>query len=159
MKNNKGKGKGDMEFKEVKKIYDLMVNSDLLEIEVEEKNCKIKIKRKNEERSKKEKTVVDEKEYLSPVSLIPSEEEDKKKESDVIKSPIPGIFYQSPSPESPPFVEVNSIVEKDETICIIEAMKVMNEIQAERKCKIVQMLVENGKTVKYGEELFSVCYL
>jgi biotin carboxyl carrier protein len=69
------------------------------------------------------------------------------------------VFYESPSPDSPPFVEVNSVMEKGETICIIEAMKVMNEIQAEKKCKIMKILIKNGKSVQQGEDLFSISYL
>lgn len=73
-----------------------------------------------------------------------------------IKSPMVGTFYRSPSPESPPFADVNTKVEEKTVVCIIEAMKIMNEIQAETKGTIVEVLVENGQPVEYGQRLFKV---
>ena len=74
----------------------------------------------------------------------------------VIRSPIVGTFYRSPSPDSPPYVEVGEAVEKGQTLCIIEAMKIMNEIESEVKGEIVDILAENGEPVEYGEPLFLV---
>lgn len=73
-----------------------------------------------------------------------------------IKSPMVGTFYRSASPESPPFVEIGAKVEEKTVICIIEAMKIMNEIQAETKGSILEVLVENGQPVEYGQRLFKV---
>ncbi|OEU61527.1 MAG: acetyl-CoA carboxylase, biotin carboxyl carrier protein [Desulfuromonadales bacterium C00003094] len=73
-----------------------------------------------------------------------------------VTSPIVGTFYLSPSPESDPYVEVGSVVEKGQTICIVEAMKLMNEIEAEFKCKVVKILKENAEPVEYGHPLFLV---
>lgn len=73
-----------------------------------------------------------------------------------VKSPMVGTFYRSPSPENPSFVEVNSKVEEKSVVCIIEAMKIMNEIQAEIKGTIVEVLAENGQPVEYGQRLFKV---
>ena len=73
-----------------------------------------------------------------------------------VKSPMVGTFYRSPSPENPSFVEVNAKVEEKTVVCIIEAMKIMNEIQAETKGSIVEILVENGQPVEYGQRLFKV---
>ncbi len=73
-----------------------------------------------------------------------------------IKSPIVGTFYRSPSPERPSFVEVNSKVSPDTVVCIIEAMKVMNEVLAEVKGTIEEILVESGKPIEYGQPLFKV---
>ena len=67
-----------------------------------------------------------------------------------------GTFYRSPSPDSPPFVDANSKIEEKSVVCIIEAMKIMNEIQAEVKGTIVEVLVENGQPVEYGQRLFKV---
>ncbi len=160
IKNSKGKVKEDMTVKEIKKIYDLMVKSNLLEIELDEKKYKIKIKRKSERGSKEERVVVKENRDLAGLDLTASFVEQKDiKETETIKASIAGVFYESPSPDSPPFVEVNSVMEKGETICIIEAMKVMNEIQVEKKCKIMKILVKNGKSVRQGEDLFSISYL
>jgi len=73
-----------------------------------------------------------------------------------VKSPMVGTFYRSPSPENPSFVDVNAKVEEKTVVCIIEAMKIMNEIQAETKGTIVEVLVENGQPVEYGQRLFKV---
>lgn len=73
-----------------------------------------------------------------------------------VKSPMVGTFYRSPSPENPAFVDVNAKVEEKSVVCIIEAMKIMNEIQAEAKGTIVEVLVENGQPVEYGQRLFKV---
>lgn len=160
IKNNNGKVKEDKTVKEIKKIYDLMVQSNLLEIELDEKKYKIKIKRKSEKSNKEERVVVKENKALTGLDLAaPSLEQKNIKEMETIKASISGVFYESPSPDSPPFVEVNGVVEKGEPICIVEAMKVMNEIQAEKKCKIIKILVKNGKSVQQGEDLFSVSYL
>jgi acetyl-CoA carboxylase biotin carboxyl carrier protein len=73
-----------------------------------------------------------------------------------VKSPMVGTFYRSPSPENPAFVDVNAKVEEKSVVCIIEAMKIMNEIQAETKGTIVEVLVENGQPVEYGQRLFKI---
>jgi len=73
-----------------------------------------------------------------------------------VKSPMVGTFYRSPSPENPAFVENGSKVEEKTAVCIIEAMKIMNEIQAEAKGTVVEVLVENGQPVEYGQRLFKV---
>lgn len=73
-----------------------------------------------------------------------------------VKSPMVGTFYRSPSPENPAFVDINAKVEEKTVVCIIEAMKIMNEIQAETKGTISEVLVENGQPVEYGQRLFKV---
>lgn len=77
-------------------------------------------------------------------------------EGEVITSPIVGTFYRSASPDSPPFVEAGSQVAKGQTLCILEAMKVMNELEAEFTCVVEDVLVENGKMVEFGTPLFKV---
>lgn len=73
-----------------------------------------------------------------------------------VKSPMVGTFYRSPSPENPPFIENGAKVEEKTVVCIIEAMKIMNEIQAETKGTVVEVLVENGQPVEYGQRLFKL---
>ena len=73
-----------------------------------------------------------------------------------VKSPMVGTFYRSPSPESKAFVDVGTKVVENSVVCIVEAMKIMNEIQAETKGSIVEVLVENGQPVEYGQRLFKV---
>jgi acetyl-CoA carboxylase biotin carboxyl carrier protein len=74
----------------------------------------------------------------------------------VVKSPIVGTFYRSPEPETPPFVEIGSVVKKGQVLCIIEAMKLMNEIDSEYEGEVVNIYVENGQPVQYGERLFAI---
>lgn len=76
--------------------------------------------------------------------------------NEVIRALIVGTFYRSPSPDSPPFVEVGDSVKEGGSICIIEAMKIMNKQEAEFPCEIVKILAENGQMVEYGEPLFEV---
>ncbi len=75
---------------------------------------------------------------------------------DVIKAPLVGTFYRAPAPDAPPFVEKGDTVKKGQTLCILEAMKLMNEFQADYDCAIVNVLVENGKMVEFGMPLFEV---
>ena len=74
----------------------------------------------------------------------------------IISSPIVGTFYRSPSPSADPFVKIGSNVEQDTVVCIIEAMKLMNEIQAEASGEVVKVYVENGQPVEYGQPLFGI---
>jgi acetyl-CoA carboxylase biotin carboxyl carrier protein len=71
-----------------------------------------------------------------------------------VNSPFVGTFYRSPSPETPPFIEVGSVVQKGQVLCIVEAMKLMNEIEAERSGRLVDVLIQNGSPVEFGEPLF-----
>jgi acetyl-CoA carboxylase biotin carboxyl carrier protein len=73
-----------------------------------------------------------------------------------IKSPLVGTFYKAPSPQSPPFVELGAIIKQGDTLCIVEAMKVMNEIKSEHNGTVKEILVENGKPVEYGQVLFII---
>jgi len=88
---------------------------------------------------------------LTPAQPAPAETSDS-----LVHSPIVGTFYDASSPESPPFVKVGDTVERGQVLCIIESMKLMNEIEAEVAGVITAKLVENGRPVEYGEALFSV---
>ena len=78
------------------------------------------------------------------------------KSGEVINSPMVGTYYSSPSPESPSFVEVGSTVKKGQTLCILEAMKIMNEVEAEFDCKIIEILIKDGSPVEYDMPIFVV---
>ena len=78
------------------------------------------------------------------------------KSGDIITSPMVGTYYSSPSPESPAFVEVGNTVKKGQTLCILEAMKIMNEVEAEFDCKILEILVKDGSPVEYDMPIFVV---
>jgi len=77
-------------------------------------------------------------------------------QGDVIASPMVGTFYASPSPDAPPFVKAGDKVKKGQTLCILEAMKIMNELDAEYDCKIIDILVADGDAVEYDKPLFVV---
>ena len=88
---------------------------------------------------------------ISPPSVTPASDT-----SQSITSPIVGTMYRSPAPDAPPYVEIGQIVEKGQVLCIVEAMKLMNEIEAEYRCRIIKICKENAQPVEYGEPLFLV---
>ena len=92
----------------------------------------------------------------APAAPADAEVEDESLEFAVVKSPIVGTFYRAPEPGAPAFVEVGQHVRKDQVLCIIEAMKLMNEITSEYEGEIVTAYVDNGKPVQYGERLFAI---
>ena len=95
---------------------------------------------------------------VAPVMMEQAAEEEKKEEDDklFITSPIVGTFYSAPSPDAPAFVKVGDAVKNGQTVCIMEAMKLMNEIQSEFDCEIEAVLVSNEQKVEYGQPLFRV---
>jgi acetyl-CoA carboxylase biotin carboxyl carrier protein len=92
----------------------------------------------------------------SPVTAVPSRTDETGANTEIVKSPIVGTYYDSPSPGAPPFVRVGDQVEPGKVLCIIESMKLMNEIEAEIAGTVAAKLVENGKPVEYGESLFAI---
>ncbi|RLD13794.1 MAG: acetyl-CoA carboxylase, biotin carboxyl carrier protein [Caldiserica bacterium] len=129
--------------------YSLMLEENLVELTWESKSERIYIRRKRESSKNLPKI-----EKIGEKKV--EEEEKEEKGRDFVRSPINGFFYRSPSPGAPPFVDVPCEVKKGQTLCIIEAMKVMNEIKAEKDMRILRVLVENGKEVKEGQELFEI---
>jgi acetyl-CoA carboxylase biotin carboxyl carrier protein len=84
----------------------------------------------------------------------PKTAEGDSKKTFTVNSPFVGTFYRSPSPDTPSFVELGSVVKKGQVLCIVEAMKLMNEIEAEQPGRLVEMLIPNGSAVEYGEPIF-----
>ncbi len=147
-----------MDIKDIKNIYKFLRETDIVEFELEGPDGKVRLKRGNAYAVR---------EAMPVESLEPREapKEAKKEEPapvtkadnvKVVTSPMVGTFYRSPSPEAASFVEVGSVVKPAQTLCIIEAMKLMNEIESEFGGKIVSILVENGQPVEYGEPLFHI---
>lgn len=167
-----------MDLKQIKQIIDLMKRSELTEFAVEEEGFKLKIRRganglpvvSSGRGSNSPFSSLSEGNGSNgsgaPVGTSPSSAGPAlgggapvvAEEAGVtyIKSPMVGTFYRSPSPESKVFVENGTKVVENSVVCIIEAMKIMNEIQAETKGTIVDALVENGQPVEYGQRLFKV---
>lgn len=92
----------------------------------------------------------------APLAAAPAAAAPAVESGDAITSPIVGTFYRAPAPDAAPYVEIGKIVEKGEVLCIVEAMKLMNEIEAEFRCKIVKFCKENAEPVEYGDKLFIV---
>lgn len=158
-----------MDLKQIKQIIDLMKRSELTEFAVEEEGFKLKIRRglnglPTVSTSKgSNPPFIPESNSMPPmavqapaVQLPGSPTLVDEPGITYIKSPMVGTFYRSPSPESKPFLEVGAKVEETTLICIIEAMKIMNEIQAETKGTVVELLVDNGQPVEYGQRLFKL---
>ncbi|MGE9296702.1 MAG: acetyl-CoA carboxylase biotin carboxyl carrier protein [Puniceicoccales bacterium] len=149
-----------MDIKEIKQIVDLMKRSDLTEFELEEQELKLRICRQGGAHVIQAQPVPAPMAVApaAPVESAPAAPAAPKEEPGVslIKSPMVGTFYRAPTPDSKPFVDIGTKVKDDSVVCIIEAMKVMNEIMAEESGTVVEILVENGQAVEYGQPLFKV---
>jgi acetyl-CoA carboxylase biotin carboxyl carrier protein len=156
-----------MEIKEIKRIIELMSENDLAEFELEEANFRISIKRRNGFDSQ-----VMAPPGSAPAMMVapnapaasqphagvapPPEAAPAGADLTEVQSPMGGTFYRSSSPDGDAFVTVGQEVEEETVVCIIEAMKVMNEIKAEVKGIVRRILVENGTAVEYGQPLFEI---
>jgi acetyl-CoA carboxylase biotin carboxyl carrier protein len=162
-----------MDFTDIETILALMREHDLAEFELERDGLKLRVR----------KAGVPPTFHATPIPTIPviaggvpaapsaavvppaapappapaaGAEEEESLELAVVKSPIVGTFYRAPEPGAPSFVEVGQRVKKDQVLCIIEAMKLMNEIDSEYDGEIANIYVENGQPVQYGERLFAI---
>ena len=157
-----------MDLKEIKQIIDLMKTSELTEFAVEEEGFKLKIRRgsngipivsSNQGSGAPFHVAHQNPAPVAPAPAAPAAPVAPAAEEagiSYIKSPMVGTFYRSGSPESKPYVENGAKLTETTVVCIIEAMKIMNEIQAETKGVIVESLVESGQPVEYGQKLFKV---
>jgi len=149
-----------MNIKEIKEVINLMNENDLTEIELEKDGLKIRIKKGlggDAGDAVAEKIVHRAASAPSPQQVQAEQPAAPPKSKNLeIKSPMVGTFYKTPSPDSPPFIKVGDIVGVGEVVCVIEAMKLMNEIKSEVKGKIVAVLVENADPVEFGQTLFLV---
>ncbi len=147
-----------MDLKDIKAVIDLMKKNSISEFEMEKPEFKIRLKRSM---NGGQAAASDEPPPLlqyapaapPPAAAVPASASTNEVE---IKSPMVGTFYRAPSPESGNYVEVGSEVNPDAVVCIIEAMKVMNEIKAEVRGVITQVLVENAKPIEFGQPLFRI---
>ena len=149
-----------MKIQELQEIVSLMENSGIAELNLEEENLKLSLKRESKLPAvvalpqTVPMPVQSANEQIAPVESSKNSVEDKN--VFVIKSPMVGTFYSAPSPESAPYVSEGSQVNNESVVCILEAMKVMNEVHAECSGKIIEILVKNGTPVEYGQPLFKV---
>lgn len=151
-----------MDLKEIKDIYKFIKGTDIVEFELEGPTGKVRIKRKT---ALQHESISHDIVSSAPMAAQRAVEAEKQIEKEsvikgdnlkTITSPMVGTFYRYPSPDAPPFVEAGSVVKKGQVLCIIEAMKLMNEIESEYSGKIVSIMVENGQPVEYGEPLLVI---
>ncbi|KJR40452.1 Acetyl-CoA biotin carboxyl carrier [Candidatus Magnetoovum chiemensis] len=137
-----------MDLNKIKELIDLLKDTDITEISIQNEELKIKIKRGyNTQKQEKQQIKTEQ---------IKTEEETKEEQNDksiVIKSPIVGTFYRSQTPDEGPLIKEGDKVRKGQVLCIIEAMKLMNEIESEYEGIVKEIIVENGNPVEYGEPL------
>ncbi|MCP2520805.1 acetyl-CoA carboxylase biotin carboxyl carrier protein [Candidatus Aminicenantes bacterium AC-335-K20] len=154
-----------IDYKEIEKIINLVEERKLSEFELEVEGFKIKIVRNigSPVSVPAQVTITTPgKEGTSSVSVEQtqkaSQEISEAKENNIyyVKAPMVGTFYRAPDPSSPPYVEEGDKVEKNQVLCIIEAMKLMNEIESEVEGVVEKILVENGQPVEYGQKLFAI---
>ena len=148
-----------MDLRKLKKLIDLVQESGIAELEITEGEEKVKIVKGGAASSAAPAAVM-----MAPVAhqaaaaptagSAPAEAEPATPEGHVVKAPMVGTFYRSPSPDAKAFVEVGQPIKEGDTICIIEAMKLMNEIEADASGIVKAILVENGQPVEYGQPLF-----
>lgn len=145
-----------MNIKKIKELIELMNENELSEIEIEQEGMKIKL-------TKKAHGVIDQ--TIIPLAegkeVTLSEQRDEAtkaggKNVKEVKAPMVGTFYRAPSPDVDSYVEVGDIVKKGDVLCIVEAMKLMNEVKAEFGGKIVEISVENAEPVEYGQTIFLI---
>jgi len=162
-----------MNQKELKELIEFLIEKDIAEFELERGDVKVRIKRGAE--SSGVSAGHDARFFavhaapppagdpaaapvpISAVPVIPKAAEPKiEEELSKVRSPIVGTFYESPSPGSPPFVKPGDKVEVGQVLCIVEAMKLMNEIESDVAGEVVKKLVANGQPIEYGQELFAI---
>jgi acetyl-CoA carboxylase biotin carboxyl carrier protein len=156
-----------MNQKELKELIEFLIEKDIAEFELERGDVKVKIKRAAEPLP----AVLPDSRYVAVhaapvpaaapvhgrVDLAANTGAPEPDEGlHIVKSPIVGTFYESPSPGSPPFVKVGDVLEVGQVLCIVEAMKLMNEIECDVAGELVKKLVANGQPIEYGQELFAV---
>ena len=155
-----------MNQKEIKELIEFLIEKDIAEFELERGDVKVRIKRASEPVHAPPvvsyfpappAAVVDGSAPSAAPPAAPKEPEPVPEEPlHMVKSPIVGTFYESPSPGSPPFVKPGDIVEVGQLLCIVEAMKLMNEIESDVAGEVVKKLIANGQPIEYGQELFAI---
>jgi acetyl-CoA carboxylase biotin carboxyl carrier protein len=159
-----------LEFEDIERILELVKQHELAEFELERDGLKLRVRKAGggypplsapvqiaTPHALPQQAPASIPPPVAPVPAAAAETaDDTAVELAVVKSPIVGTFYRSPEPGAPAFVEIGQRVKKDQVLCIIEAMKLMNEITSEYDGEIVSAYVENGKPVQYGERLFAI---
>lgn len=159
-----------MNQKELKELVEFLIEKDITEFELERGDVKVRIKRGTPESAHTERIIavptaaqaVHLPNTAAPGSGMPAQPAVSEpiapppEELHTVRSPIVGTYYEAPSPGSPPFVKPGDSVEVGQVLCIVEAMKLMNEIEADVAGEIVKSLVKNGQPIEYNQELFAI---
>ena len=144
-----------MDIRKIKKLIEMLQDSDLKEIEVSQGDESVRISRDNRPQTAEpiiQKQVVHEASNIVSQEEMPQEEDKGNK----VTSPIVGTFYRKPSPDKDPFIKVGDEVQEGDILCIIEAMKMMNEIKSDFSGKVVSIDVEDGQPVEYGQHIVTI---
>ncbi len=147
-----------MNIKEIKEMINLMNENGLMELEIEKEGMRIRLKKTSSSIDGFSGPILVEKEKVSgdlEKQSTPLIEKMSIKTVE-IKSPMVGTFYRAPSPEAPPYVEVEQVIELGQVICVVEAMKLMNEIKSEIKGRVLEVLVDNAEPVEFGQPMFLI---
>ena len=154
-----------MDLRKLKTLIDLVEASDISELELTEGEEKVKISRQNNTVQSLAHVNYVQQPIQPPMNQQPqahTEESLGKVDTttidnkDAITSPMVGTFYRSASPDSAPFIDIGSTVKKGETLCIVEAMKILNEIESDKEGTISKILIENGQPIEFGQPLFEI---
>ncbi|WP_058485889.1 acetyl-CoA carboxylase biotin carboxyl carrier protein [Defluviitalea phaphyphila] len=149
-----------MDYKAIEQLIKAMNETNLTHLEIEEDNLKIKMKKEKEVVSvaniEPKIAYKEEGKEVSSIDEIDNTSAFEEKEGTIIYSPIVGTFYSAPAPDAPPFVSIGDRVKKGDTLCIIEAMKLMNEIESEVDGEVVEIFVKNEEMVEYNQPLFRI---
>jgi acetyl-CoA carboxylase biotin carboxyl carrier protein len=155
-----------MDIKELKSLIKMVTETDIAEFELESENTKMRLKRFGADMVAYQPAP----QVVHTIPSVPvtavhapqaaaattSAEAEAPEKGNQVTSPIVGTFYRAPAPDAPPYVEVGQVIEKGQVFCIVEAMKLMNEIEAEYRCKIIKICKENAQPVEFGDTLFLV---
>ncbi len=148
-----------MESKELNRLIELISRSNFKTFEMEREGFRLRLVKEDRSGTSapaaENRTPVPAIEVVAEPSAVPAQVAAQAEDGNVdLKSPIVGTFYSAAGPDSPPFVESGTRIKKGQVVCIVEAMKVMNEIEAEIDAEVVDVLVDNGQPVEFGEVLF-----
>ncbi len=154
-----------MDLRKLKTLIDLVAESDISELEVTEGESKVRIVKNTPPAAQNQVVMMPSAAVAAPaaapvaaapIAAAPAAAPEAAPTGHVVKSPMVGTFYRASAPGAPAFVEIGATVKEGDTLCIIEAMKLLNEIDADASGTIRQILVENGQAVEYGQPLFII---
>ena len=155
-----------MNQKELKELIEFLIEKDIAEFELERGDVKVKIKRarrahrgacaRGDAEAGRRSRPGSPREQFGLQLLPPPSAPEPQEDLHIVKSPIVGTFYEAPSPGAPPFVKVGDMVEVGQVLCIVEAMKLLNEIESDVAGEIVKKMGSNGQPIEYGQELFAI---